>query len=247
MIRIENISKMYNTKDGNVIALKNVNVTIQDGEIFGLIGMSGAGKSTFLRSVGLLNQPTSGKIYVDDIDIYSLNAKDKLNFHRNISIIFQGYQLLMQRTVKENIQLPLELANTNKKEMKEQVQRMIKLVQLEGKENAYPSQLSGGQKQRVAIARALVTNPKILLCDEPTSALDSLTTKAILTLLKQINQQYNVTILIITHEIAAVKEICEKVAVIDQAQIVETGFVREVFKNPKTEITKLLLGKGSEK
>lgn len=246
MIHIENVSKIYNTKMGEVIALEDVSLHIEKGEIFGLIGMSGAGKSTFLRCIGLLDQPSKGKAYVDGVDIYSLKGKEKLKFHRNLSVIFQGYQLLMQRTVRENIALPLELAKVSKKEIQEQVEKMIKLVRLEGKEEAYPSQLSGGQKQRVAIARALVTNPKILLCDEPTSALDSLTTASILELLKEINKEFNVTILIITHEIGVVKSICDKVAVIDNAHIVETGKTKEVFEHPSTDITKLLLGKGSD-
>lgn len=242
MIRIEHLSKTFVTSTNEVHALKDVNAVVETGDIFGVIGMSGAGKSTLLRCIAQLETPTEGSIFIEDSDITKLSKTDRRDLCRHVGIVFQGYHLLMQRTVKENIAFPLELVGTPKDEINSKVDELLKIVGLEDKAQTYPSQLSGGQRQRVAIARALANNPSIILCDEPTSALDSLTTKAILKLLKEINESLGVTVFIITHEIGVVKSICRHVAVINEGQLVEVGETEKVFANPQNNATKLLLG-----
>lgn len=242
MIQIEHLSKVFQSGK-EVAALNDINLTVSQGEIFGIIGMSGAGKSTLLRCISLLETPSSGLIKVDGKNMANLKQEELRELRKQIGVIFQGYHLLMQRTVKENIAFPLELVRSNsKQEIASRVEELIELVGLRDKAEAYPAQLSGGQRQRVAIARALASHPKVLLCDEPTSALDPLTTRSILRLLKDINRKLDVTIIIITHEISVVKTICNRVGVIDNGYIVEEGKTKEVMEHPESDITKLLLG-----
>lgn len=240
MIRIRSLSKVFEGSPP-VTALENIDLHVEKGDIFGVIGMSGAGKSTLLRCIALLERPTSGSIEVDGTELSARKGKELIDLRRQIGVIFQGYHLLMQRTVFKNIAFPLELTGLSKSETESRVRRLLDLVGLSDKADAYPAQLSGGQKQRVAIARALANDPKILLCDEPTSALDPLTTRSILNLLQDINQKLGVTIIIITHEIGVVRSICSKVAVIDSSTIAEQGPVKQVFSAPKSSITKMLL------
>ena len=242
MIQIQNLSKVYTGTSGDTTALQDVNLTVGRGDIFGIIGMSGAGKSTLLRCLCMLETPTTGEIVLDGQPFSSLNGAAKRDAHRQMGVVFQGYNLLMQKNVRQNIAFPLKLVDHDKASVKARVDELLHLVNLEDKANAYPSQLSGGQKQRVALARALATKPKVLLCDEPTSALDSLTTRSVLKLLTDINKTLGVTILIITHEISVVKSICNRVAVIDESRFVEVGKTKELFANPKSDITRLLLG-----
>ncbi|MEM1484631.1 ATP-binding cassette domain-containing protein [Oscillospiraceae bacterium PP1C4] len=242
MIQINHLTKIFSDKSGEVVALHDVNLEIERGDIFGIIGMSGAGKSTLLRCLSTLDQPTSGNITLDGVDLSTLSGNALIQTRRKMGVVFQGYNLLMQRTVRQNVAFPLSLGDSDKEQIDKRVNELLELVGLVGKADSYPSQLSGGQKQRVALARALATNPEVLLCDEPTSALDSLTTKSVLELLHNINKKLNVTIVIITHEIAVVKAICNKVAVIDAAEFVEWGDTKEIFAAPKSDITKLLLG-----
>lgn len=242
MIQISHLTKIFNDKSGEVVALHDVNLEIGRGDIFGIIGMSGAGKSTLLRCLSTLEKPTSGAITLDGVDLATLTGKQLIDTRRKMGVVFQGYNLLMQRTVRQNVAFPLALERADRSGVNARVDELLELVGLSEKAESYPSQLSGGQKQRVAIARALATSPEVLLCDEPTSALDSLTTKNILELLHNINRKLNVTIVIITHEIAVVKAICNKVAVIDTAEFVEWGDTAEIFKNPRSDMTRLLLG-----
>ena len=244
MIQIENLKKTFHTKTGDVEALQGISARIEDGDIFGIIGLSGAGKSTLLRCIALLEIPSEGSIKIDGKDLSALKGRELTAHRRQIGVIFQGYNLLMQRTVSKNIAFPLEIAGVSKPEITERVARLIRLVGLEGKESSYPSQLSGGQCQRVAIARALANNPKVLLCDEPTSALDSFTTKAILDLLRDINRQLGVTIIIITHEIGVVRQICNRVAVIESGRFAENGPAAEVLAAPKSVAARQLIGVG---
>lgn len=244
MIQIENLKKTFYTKTGDVEALQGISARIEDGDIFGIIGLSGAGKSTLLRCIALLEIPSEGSIKIDGKDLSALKGRELTAHRRQIGVIFQGYNLLMQRTVAKNIAFPLEIAGVSKPEITERVARLIRLVGLEGKESSYPSQLSGGQCQRVAIARALANNPKVLLCDEPTSALDSFTTKAILDLLRDINRQLGVTIIIITHEIGVVRQICNRVAVIESGRFAENGPAAEVLAAPKSVAARQLIGVG---
>lgn len=244
MIQIENLKKTFHTKTGDVGALQGISARIEDGDIFGIIGLSGAGKSTLLRCIALLEIPSEGSIKIDGKDLSALKGRELTAHRRQIGVIFQGYNLLMQRTVAKNIAFPLEIAGVSKPEITERVARLIRLVGLEGKESSYPSQLSGGQCQRVAIARALANNPKVLLCDEPTSALDSFTTKAILDLLRDINRQLGVTIIIITHEIGVVRQICNRVAVIESGRFAENGPAAEVLAAPKSVAARQLIGVG---
>ena len=244
MIQIENPKKTFHTKTGDVEALQGISARIEDGDIFGIIGLSGAGKSTLLRCIALLEIPSEGSIKIDGKDLSALKGRELTAHRRQIGVIFQGYNLLMQRTVAKNIAFPLEIAGVSKPEITERVARLIRLVGLEGKESSYPSQLSGGQCQRVAIARALANNPKVLLCDEPTSALDSFTTKAILDLLRDINRQLGVTIIIITHEIGVVRQICNRVAVIESGRFAENGPAAEVLAAPKSVAARQLIGVG---
>ena len=240
MIRIKNLSKTFD-KSCNVDALKNVNLSIEAGDVCGVIGMSGAGKSTLLRCIAMLETPSSGSIEIDGRDIFSLKGKELLDLKKSLGVVFQGYNLLMQRSIRQNIAFPLELIKMPKDQIAKRVDELLCLVGLSDKAEEYPSQLSGGQRQRVAIARALASNPKVLLCDEPTSALDPLTTRSILKLLREINQTLGVTIVIITHEIGVLRSICNKVAVIDAGEIAESGLTKEVFAAPQSQAAKQLL------
>ena len=238
MISINGLRKQFNTKDRNITAVDNVDLEIKEGEIFGVIGYSGAGKSTFIRLINRLEEPTGGTIKVGDKEITSLKPNELRLARQEIGMIFQHFNLLWSRTVAENIAFPLEIAGVNKKEREERVQELIDLVGLTGRENAYPSQLSGGQKQRVGIARALANRPKLLLCDEATSALDPETTNSILDLLADINEKMGLTIILITHEMQVIRKICHRVAVMEEGKIVELGDVLDVFTHPKQPITK---------
>ncbi|WP_335870398.1 methionine ABC transporter ATP-binding protein [Bacillus sp. 2205SS5-2] len=246
MITISNVKKTFQTKTGTFTAVDEVNLQIQKGEIFGMIGYSGAGKSTLIRMLNGLEVPTIGEINVNGQLVSKIKGKDLRNARENISMIFQHFNLLWSRTVADNIAFPLEIAGIEKAARKERVQELIKLVGLEGREDAYPSQLSGGQKQRVGIARALANNPDVLLCDEATSALDPETTDSILELLVDINKQFGLTIVLITHEMHVIKKICHRVAVMEIGKIVETGNVLDVFQHPKQPITKRFVQQISE-
>ena len=242
MIRVENVSKTYTGKQGTVEAVKDVSLEISRGEIFGVIGFSGAGKSTLIRLLNGLETVTSGHIYINEKDITTLKRKELLKERQKIAMIFQHFNLLWSRTVEENIAFSLEIAGVPKAERKAKVAELIDLVGLTGREKSYPSQLSGGQKQRVGIARALANDPEVLLCDEATSALDPKTTKDILKLLIEINQELGLTIVLITHEMHVVRQICHRVAVMEEGRVVESGEVIEVFKNPQQPITKQFVG-----
>ncbi|MDQ0225479.1 methionine ABC transporter ATP-binding protein [Metabacillus niabensis] len=246
MITLENVNKVYHTKTGEVKAVNNVNLEIEKGEIFGVIGYSGAGKSSLIRLLNGLEKPTSGNITVAGKRIDSIRGAELRKARLEISMIFQHFNLLWSRTVRENISFPLEIAGVKKLERKRRVDELIKLVGLEGREDSYPSQLSGGQKQRVGIARALANNPKVLLCDEATSALDPQTTDSILDLLVDINKRLGLTIVLITHEMHVIRKICNRVAVIEAGSIVEQGEVLELFKNPQQPITKRFLNQDNE-
>ena len=241
MIVLKELCKTYSSASGDVEALKDINLTIQDGEIFGIIGLSGAGKSTLVRCINLLERPTSGSVIIDGEDITTLPRAALLKMRRKISMIFQGFNLLEQRSVLRNVTFPLEIAGVGSQEAREKALGLLKVVGLEEKAAAYPAQLSGGQKQRVAIARALASDPRYLLCDEATSALDPNTTRSILELLRRINQELAVTIIVITHEMKVIDQICDRVAVIDQSRIAEEGRVSDVFTNPKSQIARELI------
>jgi D-methionine transport system ATP-binding protein len=239
-IQIKELQKEFKSQNDTVTALSGINLNINKGDIFGIIGMSGAGKSTLVRCINFLERPTKGTIIIGDKDLSLLNDRELRHVRQNIGMIFQQFNLLMQRNVEDNICFPLEIAGLSKKEGRKRAAELLEIVGLSDKKKAYPSQLSGGQKQRVAIARALATNPKILLCDEATSALDPTTTRSILALLKDINKKFGITIIIITHEMSVVEEICSNVAIIDNGVLVEAGKVEDVFRNPKTESAKKL-------
>ena len=247
MIQIKDVTKTFVGKDNTVEALKGINLDIHKGEIYGIIGMSGAGKSTLVRCLNFLERPTSGTVLVEGKDLSTLKDSELRKVRTQISMIFQHFNLLMQRTVLDNICFPMEITNTPRKDAVKRARELLEIVGLTQKELAYPAQLSGGQKQRVAIARALATNPKILLCDEATSALDPTTTKAILALLKEINEKYGITIVIITHEMTVVQESCSHVAIIDEGSLAETGTVEEVFSRPKSKAAKKLVFRGEGK
>ncbi len=238
MITFENVTKVFQTKDREVAAVKDVSLTVKEGEIFGIIGFSGAGKSTLLRLVNLLEKPTSGKIFVNRQEITKLSTKELRKLRQNIGMIFQNFNLFNSRTVFGNVEYPLKIAQVPKEERKRIVWELLRFVGLEDKAGDYPEQLSGGQKQRVGIARALATSPKILICDEPTSALDPETTNDILNLLKKVNRELNVTILLITHEMHVIRKICDRVAVMEEGRIIEEGSVLDIFTSPKTRTTK---------
>ena len=235
MIEIKNVSKQFNTADGSVEALKNVSISIPDGDIFGIIGMSGAGKSTLVRCINMLERPTEGRIEIDGVNLCELSERDLRNVRRDITMIFQGFNLLMQRNCLKNVCFPLELAGKSKAEAKKRALELLDIVGLSDKAKAYPAQLSGGQQQRVAIARALATDPKVLLCDEATSALDPTTTNSILELIRSINEKLGITVIIITHQMSVVESICKHVAILDNGEVVEQGEVTEVFSHPKSE------------
>ena len=241
MIKFEHVSKEFTDKNGVIEAVNDVNLEIEKGEIYGIIGFSGAGKSTLVRCINLLEAPTSGKVFFDGVDLTAVSQKQLRIYRQKIGMIFQLFNLLEQRTVAGNISYPLEIAGEKKQNIEKRIKELLELVGLTDKANAYPSQLSGGQKQRVAIARALATNPAVLLCDEATSALDPITTRSILQLLKQINKTLGVTIVVITHEMRVVEQICNKVAVMSEGTIQESGTVKEVFLNPKSETARRLI------
>ncbi len=238
MINLNQVSKTFTIDGREIHALRDVSLNVPRGQIYGVIGSSGAGKSTLIRCVNLLESPTQGTVYVDGENLTALSDKALMQARRNISMIFQHFNLLSGRTVFENVALPLELAGESKQKIRQKVTELLKLVGLEERANAYPANLSGGQKQRVAIARGLATDPKVLLCDEATSALDPVTTKSILALLKEINQNLGLTILLITHEMDVVKQICHQVAVIDGGRLIEQGAVADVFSNPQTALAR---------
>lgn len=246
MIEFKNLSKTFQTADGTVEALKNINLTIEDGEIYGIIGMSGAGKSTLVRCINMLERPTGGKVIIDGKDMALLSAKELREERRSITMIFQQFNLLMQRNCLKNICFPMELEGMKKSEAKKRAKELLEIVGLPDKALSYPAQLSGGQQQRIAIARALATNPKVLLCDEATSALDPNTTHAILQLIKDINKKLGITVVVITHQMSVVEEICSKVAILDGGKVVEEGKVTEIFADPKTDAAKKLVYPGGE-
>ena len=244
MIQIEHLNKTYVSRQGEThIALTDINLTIEDGSVFGIIGQSGAGKSTLVRCLNLLERPTSGSIIINGRDITSLSEKELREFRSSVSMVFQNFSLLQQRTVLRNVMFPLELRHADKKEAEKRARELLELVGLADKCDKYPSQLSGGQLQRVAIARALVNNPSIMLCDEATSALDSMTTHSILKLLKDINEKMGVTIVLITHSLAVAELICDNVVVIDEGKIVEEGKTEDIFANPQSDVARKLLEK----
>ena len=241
MIEIKNLSKTFKTADGSLDALKNVSLTINDGDIYGVIGMSGAGKSTLVRCINMLERPTEGKILIDGVDMGSLSSKQLRDARRNITMIFQGFNLLMQRNCLKNICFPLELEGMKKEDAKKRALELLEIVGLPDKAKAYPAQLSGGQQQRIAIARALATNPKVLLCDEATSALDPNTTHSILNLIRDINKKLGITVIIITHQMSVVEETCNRVAILDNGTVVEQGEVSTVFAHPQSAAAKRLV------
>lgn len=244
MIQIEHLNKTYVSRQGEThIALTDINLTIEDGSVFGIIGQSGAGKSTLVRCLNLLERPTSGSIIINGRDITSLSEKELREFRSSVSMVFQNFSLLQQRTVLRNVMFPLELRHADKKEAEKRARELLELVGLADKCDKYPSQLSGGQQQRVAIARALVNNPSIMLCDEATSALDSMTTHSILKLLKDINEKMGVTIVLITHSLAVAELICDNVVVIDEGKIVEEGKTEDIFAYPQSDVARKLLEK----
>lgn len=245
MIEVQGLSKTFETDEGRVEALQDITLSIEGGDIYGIIGMSGAGKSTLVRCLNFLERPTSGTVRVEGKDLGAMSEAELRMIRREISMIFQHFNLLMQKNVIDNICFPLVIGGMKKKDARKRAEELLEIVELSDKAQAYPSQLSGGQKQRVAIARALAANPKILLCDEATSALDPRTTQSILQLLKEINQNYGITIVIITHEMSVVREICSHVAIISEGRLVEKGRVADIFAHPKTAAAKELILKGS--
>lgn len=242
-IVIENVSKTYHSKYGEVNALKNISLSIESGDIFGIIGMSGAGKSTLVRCMNFLEVPTSGRVLIRGKSLADFSGKELRAQRQQIGMIFQHFNLLMQKSVLENVCFPLYIQGKRKKEARERAVKLLELVDLKDKIDAYPSQLSGGQKQRVAIARALASDPKILLCDEATSALDPQTTSSILELLKDINRRFGITIVIITHQMSVVREICNRVAIMKEGVVEEEGLVSEIFTHPKSPVARELIRK----
>ena len=244
MVELVGLGKVFRSKDNTVKALEDINLTIYQAEIFGIIGLSGAGKSTLVRCINFLEKPTSGSVIFDGAELGRLRKPELLKVRQSMGMIFQQFNLLMQRNALQNICFPMELAGVPKRDAIQRALELLEVVGLADKAKAYPAQLSGGQKQRVAIARALATNPKVLLCDEATSALDPTTTRSILNLLKTINQKLGITVIIITHEMSVIEEICNRVAIIDQSHIAEIGEVEEVFVRPKSKIAKQLVFSG---
>ncbi len=241
MIELRNLSKLFTTTDGPVDALKHINLTVRDGDIYGIIGMSGAGKSTLVRCINMLERPTEGSVLMDGRDMGTLTEKELRAMRRQITMIFQGFNLLMQRTCLKNVMLPLKLSGTDKAAAEKKALELLELVGLPDKANSYPAQLSGGQQQRVAIARALATEPKVLLCDEATSALDPKTTHSILELIREINHKLGITVIVITHQMSVVQEICNRVAILENGEVVEEGEVSDVFSNPRANATRNLI------
>ena len=242
-IVIENVSKTYHSKYGEVNALKNISLSIESGDIFGIIGMSGAGKSTLVRCMNFLEVPTSGRVLIRDKSLADFSEKELRAQRQQIGMIFQHFNLLMQKSVLENVCFPLYIQGKRKKEARERAVKLLELVDLKDKIDAYPPQLSGGQKQRVAIARSLASDPKILLCDEATSALDPQTTSSILELLKDINRRFGITIVIITHQMSVVREICNRVAIMKEGVVEEEGLVSEIFTHPRSQVARELIRK----
>lgn len=241
IIEIRNLTKKFEAGGHVITALNDVNLSIKKGEIYGIIGMSGAGKSTLVRTINYLEIPNEGRVLIDDVDLSKLSEKELRIKRRDIGMIFQGFNLLEQRNVIDNVCFPLEISGMSRKKARAKARELLETVNLADKEKVYPSQLSGGQKQRVAIARALATNPGILLCDEATSALDPQTTESILSLLKEINEKLDITIVVITHQMSVITDICTRVAIIENGRLVEEGPVEEVFDSPKTDIARELI------
>ena len=241
MIEIKHLSKTFGVSGGTVDALKDITLTIPDGEIYGIIGMSGAGKSTLVRCINMLERPTSGEVLIDGKSMTELSQRELREKRRDITMIFQGFNLLMQRNCLKNVCFPLELAGVKKADAEKRAAELLELVGLGDKFKSYPAQLSGGQQQRVAIARALATHPKILLCDEATSALDPQTTQSILSLIRDIHDRLGITVIIITHQMSVVEQICTRVAILDGGEVAEEGTVSDVFSSPKSEAAKRLV------
>ncbi len=241
MIELKNVSKQFKTADGAVEALKNVSISVAEGDIFGIIGMSGAGKSTLVRCMNLLERPDSGTVEIDGVELCKLSERELRKMRREIAMIFQGFNLLMQKNCLKNVCFPLELEGVGRREAKKRALELLELVGLADKAGAYPAQLSGGQKQRVAIARALATGPRVLLCDEATSALDPTTTDSVLELIRDINKRLGITVVVITHQMNVVKSICKNVAVLDNGEVAEQGTVAEVLSNPKSVAARRLV------
>ncbi len=241
LICINNLGKVFKSKTGDINVLENISLDIKKGEIFGIIGMSGAGKSTLVRCLNFLEKPTEGTVLFDNQDLFSLSQKELYKLRQSMGMIFQQFNLLMQRNVLRNVCFPLEIAGIKGKAAEERAYELLELVGLTDKAKAYPSQLSGGQKQRVAIARALANNPKVILCDEATSALDPATTRGVLALLKDINKRLGITIVIITHEMSVVEEVCQRVAIIDNRRIAEIGYVQDIFTKPTSDAARKLV------
>lgn len=247
MIDIKNVSVQFETNDGKVDAVKDVNISIKEGEVFGVIGYSGAGKSTLVRTINMLQVPTSGQVIVNGNDMTQLSEKELLRACKKIGMIFQHFNLMKQRTVAENIAFPLYKSGLSKSEIDKKVNRLLELVDLTDRKNTYPAQLSGGQKQRVGIARSLANDPKVLLCDEATSALDPNTTLQILDLLKKVNEELGITIVIITHEMSVIKSICDRVAIMADGEVVEQGTIFDIFTHPENSITQSFIESASQK
>ena len=244
IIQIQHVSKVFGGGEGTVRALEDINLDVQEGEIFGIIGLSGAGKSTLVRCMNLLERPTEGNVLVDGRNLTALSEKELREARRKITMIFQGFNLLMQRTCLKNVCFPMEISKIPAAQAQKRAKELLELVGLGDKAQAYPAQLSGGQKQRVAIARALATEPKVLLCDEATSALDPTTTVSILNLLKDLNRQLGVTVVVITHQMSVIEEICSRVAILDGGCVAEMGDVQEIFSNPTTDAARRLVYPG---
>ena len=242
LIEVRGLRKVYAVPGGEVVALDGIDLSIERGTIYGIIGMSGAGKSTLIRCLNRLDTPTDGQILIDGQNILAMNNKQLMAMRRKVSMIFQSFNLLMQKTVARNVRYPLEIAGVPKAKANARVKELLKLVELEGKADAYPIQLSGGQRQRVAIARALASDPEVLLCDEATSALDPMTTQSILALLQDINQRLGITVVLITHEMAVIRQICNRVAILDGGHIAEEGTVDDVFVHTRSAAGKRLFG-----
>ena len=246
IVEVRNVSKTFLTKDGRVDALRDINLSVEAGDIYGIIGMSGAGKSTLVRCLNFLEVPTEGQVIVEGQELGKLSDKELRQLRSSIGMIFQNFNLLMQKSVLDNICFPLQIQGMKKKEAAEKARKLLGTVGLQDKENSYPAQLSGGQRQRVAIARALACDPKILLCDEATSALEPQTTASILDLLRKINVETGITIIIITHQMSVVREICNNVAIIEKGSLVENGLVEEIFTHPKSRAAKQLIIEGKD-